>query len=208
MPTCAGLETWCSSRQRCPDRGTHHVNEQWPSYWIPRFEVEGFEALRLSASAALGRCRRCLVVCAESLRIRPAGAAERFSRGPGRGPPLAYGPGASTRLRPGHGALPDVSPNAARSGPGPAALPAEGLDRPALTQDAPPAQRRACAPRAAGVAGVAGLRDWGTGSNGGVPAARSFPAAPGCSPTTSQTPAPRATAIAVRLTHSIRMSGL
>ncbi|MBX3733570.1 MAG: class I SAM-dependent methyltransferase [Verrucomicrobiae bacterium] len=25
--------------------GTHHVNEQWPSYWIPRFEAEGFAVL-------------------------------------------------------------------------------------------------------------------------------------------------------------------
>lgn len=25
--------------------GTHHVNEQWPSYWLPRFEAQGFTAL-------------------------------------------------------------------------------------------------------------------------------------------------------------------
>lgn len=25
--------------------GTHHVNEQWPSYWIPLFEKNGFAAL-------------------------------------------------------------------------------------------------------------------------------------------------------------------
>ncbi len=25
--------------------GTHHVNEQWPSYWIPRFQAQGFTAL-------------------------------------------------------------------------------------------------------------------------------------------------------------------
>lgn len=25
--------------------GTHHVNEQWPSYWLPRFEARGFTAL-------------------------------------------------------------------------------------------------------------------------------------------------------------------
>lgn len=25
--------------------GTHHVNEQWPSYWIPKFEALGFQAL-------------------------------------------------------------------------------------------------------------------------------------------------------------------
>jgi SAM-dependent methyltransferase len=25
--------------------GTHHVNEQWPSYWIPKFEKHGFAAL-------------------------------------------------------------------------------------------------------------------------------------------------------------------
>lgn len=25
--------------------GTHHVNEQWPSYWIPLFERHGFEPL-------------------------------------------------------------------------------------------------------------------------------------------------------------------
>ena len=25
--------------------GTHHVNEQWPSYWIPRFEALGFVPL-------------------------------------------------------------------------------------------------------------------------------------------------------------------
>ena len=25
--------------------GTHHVNEQWPSYWIPHFQKAGFEVL-------------------------------------------------------------------------------------------------------------------------------------------------------------------
>jgi SAM-dependent methyltransferase len=25
--------------------GTHHVNEQWPSYWIPKFAAQGFTAL-------------------------------------------------------------------------------------------------------------------------------------------------------------------
>ena len=25
--------------------GTHHVNEQWPSYWLPKFEAQGFQAI-------------------------------------------------------------------------------------------------------------------------------------------------------------------
>ena len=25
--------------------GTHHVNEQWPSYWLPKFQAQGFAAL-------------------------------------------------------------------------------------------------------------------------------------------------------------------